>query len=146
MEARRFLGDPSYASAVLIDPGRLPRDLHGATTDAAPRWVTPLSGAISSAPAIGSDGTLYITSQDGMLYAIDGMSDQVAWSRSMMGSADSPFPHTAIVGGDRTIYVAGFDATIYAFDGNGATVWTYAANGDELQLDNGLAIDNDGVL
>src|SRR3569623_2242415 len=72
-------------------------------------WEFSTGGAISSSPAIGSDGTIYIGSNDGFLYALreDGSKK---WSfRTGNWGYSSP-----AIGQDGTVYVGSNDGFFYA--------------------------------
>jgi len=43
-----------------------------AITNGTLKWVSPTGGSIVSSPAIGADGTVYVGSEDGRVYAVPG--------------------------------------------------------------------------
>ena len=56
---------------------------------------------VSSSPAIGSDGTVYVGSDDNKLYAINGKSGVKLWEFETGGGVDS----SPAIGSDGTVYV-----------------------------------------
>lgn len=81
-------------------------------------WRT--GGKVYSSPAIGSDGTIYVGSYDGNLYAfaLNGQTSHV-WAT---GGAIQSSP---AIGDDDTLYVGSMDSNFYAFapDGTTSHVW-----------------------
>lgn len=59
------------------------KNYFGPSNDEGKKWSFETGGYIGSSPAIGQDGTIYVGSGDGKLYAIEGNSG---------GLADSPWP------------------------------------------------------
>jgi outer membrane protein assembly factor BamB len=47
--------------------------------DGTQKWVFPTGGDVSSSPAIDSDGTIYVGSDDGKLYAINPTNGTEKW-------------------------------------------------------------------
>jgi outer membrane protein assembly factor BamB len=75
------------------------------------KWKYLTSNSVSSSPAVGSDGTVYVGSQDGRLYAINPGDGSEKWSYATAGIvASSP-----AIGGDGTVYVGSGDYNLYAF-------------------------------
>ena len=76
----------------------------------------------SSSPAVGADGTIYVGSDDGNLYAVnpDG-SQKWKWF-------ETSFPYSVrsspAVGADGTIYV-GSDVVLYAVNLDGSQKWKF---------------------
>jgi len=118
------------------------------------KWTSPIGAQIPVAPAIGSDGTIYVYA--GSLYAInpDGTQKWVVPAGGGVGapmigsdgtiyvgggtlsafrpdgtkkwSAGSGYSMTSpVMGADGTVYVACADLNIYAFNPNGTTKWTF---------------------
>ena len=63
-----------------------------------------------SSPVVGVDGTIYIGSYDGNLYALK-PNGPLKWNFRTGGSASSP-----AVGADGTVYVGSDDGNLYAID------------------------------
>ena len=86
-------------------------------------WSTPYStgGTIFSSPAIATDGTIYIGSNDNKLHAInsDGSSK---WTFTTGDWVDS----TPAIGADGTVYFGSWDNQLYAVNpSNGSKLWDF---------------------
>ncbi|MCE7699546.1 MAG: chitobiase/beta-hexosaminidase C-terminal domain-containing protein, partial [Methanobacterium paludis] len=77
-----------------------------------------------SQPVIGSDGTIYVgTENEGYFLAIN-PNGTVKWSYYVGGTWG--IEGSAIIGADGTIYVGTYDGVFYAFNSNGTVKWTYS--------------------
>ncbi|HSD23915.1 MAG TPA: PQQ-binding-like beta-propeller repeat protein [Solirubrobacterales bacterium] len=90
------------------------------------RWQTFTPGYLTSSPALGSDGTVYVGSFDHKLYALDPDTGQIRWSfstdahiYSSPALADGPDGRTS------AIYIASADGSVYALDPSGRLLWRY---------------------
>jgi len=92
-----------------------------------------------SSPAIGEDGTIYIGSKDGNLYAINSSSGIIKWTFET-GDRIRAAPVISI---DGIIYVGSWDKHLYAVNANGVIVWKYKT-GDKIF--SSAAIDSDGTI
>jgi outer membrane protein assembly factor BamB len=81
------------------------------------KWEFSTVGAISSALALGVDGTLYAASEDGFVYSI-GPSGNLQWKFDAGSVVAAP-----VLGPDGTIYVTNEDQRILAINPAGAQVW-----------------------
>ena len=76
-------------------------------------WEFETGNWVTSYPAIGSDGTVYVGSFDGKVYAINGKSGDKLWEfetgDSLYGVSSSP-----AIGSDGTVYVGSHDNKLYA--------------------------------
>ena len=102
------------------------------------KWIFPTEGAIFSSPAIGAEGTIYVGSSDGNLYAInpDGTKQ---WAFATGGNAVlSP-----AIGMDGTIYVTSVDGNLYAINQDGTQKWTYP---NSYSIDYSPTIGEDGTI
>ena len=61
-------------------------------------------------PAIGSDGTLHIGSDNGKLYALDGKTGTKHWEYATGGMVFS----SSVIGLDGTLYVGSYNKMVYA--------------------------------
>ena len=101
--------------------------LHSGTTDAnAPlpqgtvQWTFATGGAIQSSPAI-VNGTVYIGSRDGKIYALNAATGEKQWEYQTGNWVDSS---PVVV--DNVLYVGSNDGNVYALDaGNGRKIWSY---------------------
>ena len=80
---------------------------------------------ISSSPAIGADGTIYIGTTDGKLVALaaDGSSSKwTATTNDTLGSSPA-------IASDGTIYIGSSDRKLYAFTREGSSKWVFETGG-----------------
>ena len=94
---------------------------------------------MTSSPAIGSDGTVYVGSGDKKLYAINGKSGIKLWEfKTGSGVLSSP-----AIGSDGTVYVGSKDKKLYAINGkSGVKLWEFETGGRV----NSPAIGSDGTV
>lgn len=108
------------------------------------RWSYRIGDAsrMFSAPAIASDGAVYIGATDGNLYAFDGTNGSLLWNYQTGGQIwmwASP-----VIGPDNTVYVGSSDGSLYAINGGDGTLrWRYATEG---QIMSSPALGPDGTL
>jgi outer membrane protein assembly factor BamB len=75
---------------------------------------------LTAATAIGSDGTLYFGSLDG-LYALNGSTGTLKWNYKNIHPMSSP-----VIGNHGTVYVGCIDFMVYAFNGvTGELTWAF---------------------
>ena len=74
-------------------------------------WEFETGERVTSAPAIGPDGTVYVGSWDNKLYAINGKSGVKLWEFETGERVTS----TPAIGSDGTVYVGSLDHKLYAF-------------------------------
>jgi outer membrane protein assembly factor BamB len=124
------------------------------TPDGALRWSRSLAGAFRQAPAIGSDGTIYIGGLDGNLLAIS-PENVVKWSVTIYGS----IPGTAAIGSTGSIYsTAEFypgsppndsGHTLFAISSDGTIQWSHIVSPSYLSMQFGAApalTSEDGIV
>ena len=91
-------------------------------------WNASTNGVIFSSPALASDGTIYVGSNDNKLYAIN-PDGTTKWSFTTGNWVDS----TPAVGPDGVIYVGSWDNKVYAIDpGSGTKIWEYETNSNVI--------------
>ena len=88
-----------------------------ATTPGAEKWVFPTGDQVTSSPAIGPDGTIYVGSADYNLYAINPDGTE-KWAFTTGGNISWTSPAIG-PGPDWTIYVGSADGHLYAINPNG---------------------------
>jgi outer membrane protein assembly factor BamB len=115
--------------------GRSPYDTSGNNGTLKWRYET---GSIFSSSAIGSDGTIYVGSEDHYLYALN--SDGTLKWRYQTGDSLGSSP---AIGSDGTIYVGSEDHYLYALNSDGTLKWRYQT-GD--YVGSSPAIDSDGTI
>ena len=107
----RFHGDYRNSGFVIAPAINNPREV----------FRSPVGGNIGASPAIGADGTVYVTGS-GTLYAYDPRAQSVKWQFPGGFSSWSP----PSIGPDGTVYVVGVSegGTLYALNGaTGAVKW-----------------------
>ena len=93
-----------------------------------------------SSPAIGSDGTVYVGSNDYKLYAINGKSGVKLWEFETGGNVSS----SPAIGSDGTVYVGSYDKKLYAINGkSGVKLWEFETGSD---VHSSPAIGSDGTV
>src|SRR5690606_13251991 len=89
------------------------------------KWSFETDGPVRSSPAIARDGTIYVGSNDGFLYAITPDGKEL-WKyetrKNYEGRALNIYSSPSI-GSDGTIYVGADDAYLYAFNPDGSLKW-----------------------
>ena len=106
--------------------------------EGAQKWAFETGGSVVSSPAIGSDGTIYVGSNDGNLYAIN-PTGSLKWTFQTGGAVHS---HPAI-GSDGTIYVGSWDHYLYAINPDGSLKWTFPTKGE---VNSSPIIGSDGTI
>ena len=77
-------------------------------------WEFETGFRVTSSPALGADGTVYVGSDDFKVYALDGKSGAKKWEFVTGGGVDS----SPALGPDGILYVGSRDKKVYALDGN----------------------------
>jgi len=104
-------------------------------------------GPINSSPAIGPDGTVYVGSDDGYLYAINPDGTE-KWSFETGDSVTS----SPAIGADGTVYVGSNDGFLYAINPDGTKKWSvetgdYVTSSPAIGADGTIYVgSNDGFL
>jgi hypothetical protein len=84
-------------------------------------WAFPTGGYVNSSPAIGTDGTIYVGSNDHKLYAINAGGTK-KWDFPTGGTVYS----SPAIASDGTVYVGSADGKLYALYGRSklaSTAW-----------------------
>jgi outer membrane protein assembly factor BamB len=111
---------------------------HPGTHIGALKWRFKTDGQIVSSPAIASDGTVYVGSDDNYFYAIN-RDGSLRW-RYKTGNIVRSSPAIA---SDGTVYVGSFDGKLYAFNPDGTVKWSYQT-GDGIE--SSPAVTRDGTI
>ncbi|MDI6781872.1 MAG: PQQ-binding-like beta-propeller repeat protein [bacterium] len=101
-------------------------------------WSFGTNDYIFSSPAIGTDGTIYVGSNDNKLYALN-PNGTMKWSITTGGDVSS----SPAIGTDGTIYVGSCDGCLYAITSNGSETWKFGTIGD---ISSSPAIGTDGTI
>jgi len=89
------------------------------------KWTFATGDLVESSPAIATDGTIYVGSHDGKIYAIN-PDGTLKWSYTTGGAVTS----SPAIGSDGTIYVGSRDDKVYAINPNGTLKWSYTTISD----------------
>ncbi len=102
------------------------------------KWSFTTGDQVRSSPAIGSDGTIYVGSNDKKLYAIspDGTEK---WNFTIGGEILS----SPAIGSDGTIYVGSNADKLYAINPEGTEKWNFSASNG---FHSSPVIDSDGTI
>ncbi len=108
------------------------------------RWTFQAGTWVDSSPAVGSDGRVYVGSDGGSVYALDGMTGAKKWEFSTL--MRHMFRCSPAIGSDGTVYVDNWDGYLYALDGSsGSKLWEFYL-GALRHGNSGLTLTPDGVL
>ncbi len=88
-------------------------------------WSFIAEDTIHSSPAIGADGTIYVGSHDGRLYAIN-PDGSLKWALATKGRVGS----SPAIGADGTIYVGSLDSNLYAINPDGTQKWAFTTGSE----------------
>jgi outer membrane protein assembly factor BamB len=106
-------------SAVMSQPAILTVD---AAQPGQKLWDFQTGGQVVSCPAIGVDGTVYVGSDGGTVYALNGATGQTRWQFATGGHVRS----SPAIGTDGTMYVGSWDYNVYALSGaTGQKQWEF---------------------
>ena len=144
VRSRVYAGGPVSATGALASDGTAYFQTEDSMvmalrSDGTSPWTFP-SGGGNSAPAVGVDGTVYVTNQDGTVYAIDPSSGSQKWTYNL-SSASVQAP--ALDPSRNMLYVVTDVGVLQSFDvTTGTGGWSYSA-GDEAS---GPAVGPDGSV
>lgn len=102
-------------------------------------WQVSTAEVITSSPAQGPDGTLYVGSFDGRLYAFNPDGSQ-RWTFTTGGGIDMSSP---AIGPDGTIYIGSNDRSFRAINPNGTVRWSFNTGAG---ISASAAIASDGTV
>jgi len=102
------------------------------------RWVNQTGNAISTAPAVADDGTIYVGCSDNSLYAYN-PDGSLKWQYDTDGGITS----SPAIGSDGTVYFGSHDNYVYAIDASGNLKWKY---GTSSNVTSSPAIGADGTI
>jgi outer membrane protein assembly factor BamB len=101
-------------------------------------WKLRITGGSDSAPAVGSDGTIYFGTWVGNLWAVnpDG-------SRKWVFQAHNEIKSAPAVATNGTVYFGSRDRSFYAVQANGEKLWEFPTGG---WVDSSPALAHDGTI
>jgi len=101
-------------------------------------WKFKTGGVIDSSPAISSDGTIYVGSEDWYLYATD-QNGKLKWKYQTSGVIYS----SPAISSDGTIYIGSNDHYLYAINPDGKLKWKFET---DKEIHSSPAISPDGTI
>jgi len=116
-------------------------------------WESDKDTASSLTPSLSSDGTIYVGTSGGKVYAINSSTGKTKWSYQtgqnpdFTGNPKDPqfgVLATIVIGADGIIYVGAMDGVMHALNTDGSVLWKYTT-GDNIN-ENCPAIGPDGSL
>ena len=115
--------------------------MYAIDAEGALRWKTVLSAGkeLRAAPSLGANGTVYIGSENGTFYAVDGRTGAVTWEFVTDKGIEAP----ALVDGRDNVYVASLDGKVYVLSPTGALFSTFDTEGEIAAA---MALGADGTL
>ncbi len=124
-----YFGAGTSITDMTLDSGNYPEtSIYALNSDGTKKWSYATGQPIElAAPAIGSDGTVYLASGDDKLYALNGTTGALKWTYT----GTTPLLITPAIAADGTIYFRD-DTTLYALTDSGtkATLkWTFPLSG-----------------
>lgn len=96
------------------------------------RWKAALGAAVSQGPSIGADGTIYESSDAGVLYAINPVNGHTRWKFNGGGPLGGDLSTTAAVLPDGTIVWPGPRDTVFGLTARGRRQWAVKVSGVPL--------------
>jgi len=105
------------------------------------KWAFKTGKGVRSSPAIGSDGTIYVGSDDDNLYAINPDGSK-KWAFKTRDDVDS----SPAIGSDGTIYVGSDDNNLYAINPDGSKKWAFKTGDWVGEVRSSPAIGSDGTI
>ncbi|WP_036222887.1 fibronectin type III domain-containing protein [Mesoaciditoga lauensis] len=109
-------------------------------------WRIKIGSNLKGSPAIGSDGTVYIGSDTGYLYAIN-PDGSVDWKCDL----GSPIYTSPAIASDGTVYVGTNSGLLYAINSDGTIKWQYQVQAEydntttNMAITAGPTIDSEGA-
>lgn len=107
------------------------------------KWAFTAGNEIYSSPAIGVDGTIYIGSDDGKIYALDPVDGHQIWAYTESMPSPQSFRAAPIVAPDGTIYARRSSGHLYAINPNGTLKWRVTISYDSYVSP---ALGRDGTI
>lgn len=118
--------------------------VHALNPNGTAEWTKSTWGAITASAAIGSDGTVYIGSFDGNLYALDPATGDTRWTyqtgEHIVGSVALGENKS---GSTDAIYLGSTDGRMYALNRKGELIWKYDT-GDAIRSSPAVGLGTNG--
>jgi len=142
-----FAADVSAAPAIAPDgtvyvgsSDQFSKTFYAVTPEGKKKWSRVLDSSFRSTAAIGQDGTVFIPSAEGVVYALSPTDGNVKWKYDT-GNYITPSP---AIGANGIVYIGSHNGLLYAFDpSTGKPKWTFDVGG---AVDTSAAIAPDGTI
>jgi outer membrane protein assembly factor BamB len=134
-----------YAIDLSYSPADLSADENGnKTLVSAPVWSLDLETAVVSDPVL-EDGTLYVGTVNGVLYAVDLESHSVKWKFTIEDEVSSIWG-TPVLTSD-AVFFGDESGNLYAVDKqNGSALWPAPFDAGSSLISSGIAVDNKAIF
>jgi outer membrane protein assembly factor BamB len=132
---------PASGDAAVVDASPWPSALHDSTHTATANvrgpvtahlaWSRRLSGGITPGPVVGSDGTIYVATNAGVLYAINPTSGANRWTFEGGGpfTGETDLSVSPLLLSSGSILWPGPKDTLYELSSSGAEEWSHVFDG-----------------
>ena len=118
--------------------------IYAINPDGTPKCLRDLFGDIDSSPAVGSDGTIYVGSDNFHVYALDpNCSLDRLWPIKWVEPTRDEVKSSPAIASDGTIYIGSNDSSLYAFNPDGTEKLRFDAGGS---VNSGPSIGPDGTI
>jgi outer membrane protein assembly factor BamB len=114
--------------------------VYSLTASGALRWRYRLGGPAYPELAVGSDGSVYISSGGIRVVSSDGTR---SWWASVDGRTETQDEARPVVAADGTVYIGGEDYQIHAVSGDGQILWSFQGYDSPLR---GLTLAGESIL
>lgn len=114
------------------------------TSDCSEKWQSPFTyGGVTASAATGSDGTVYVGTEYGYLWALDPTDGSIRWDEyTTLAARSSP-----ALAADGVVYFPTAYGSIFARNPDGTEKWTYTDDGGNVgHFFSSPAISADGML
>nr|HDM59387.1 hypothetical protein [Bacillota bacterium] len=131
--APRYIGATDFKAPVIGDKGQVyvtsPWILTAYDKDLNLTWTFPISaGEIAGSPSLGPDGTLYITTKNGYVYAV-GKDGQEKWE---IGLKDAIIETSPVITGDGNVHIVTNNGWLVSLNPDGDINWTWQVPGGSV--------------
>lgn len=133
-------GDHLWATARRDPYGTLWSEAMGPTNPEI-QWVFKVPARVTGGPAVAADGTVYLASEGGMLYALaaDGnLLRQISLPAAVVGSP--------ALGAEGQVYVADKEGGLSAFASDGTLLWRFLPEGEDMVATTGPVVAPEGTI
>lgn len=124
----RFSGTASPTSVQIGRDGTLyfgtnDYNVYAVNPDGTSKWSFNTGSAVRYSPSLSPDGsTVYVTSGDGRVYALESSNGTLKWKTAAISAIYNP-----AVADDGTVYVGSINGKLYAFTASGSQKWAFQA-------------------